>query len=313
MTNTSIIVLSALFIEAMFGYPARLAAFIPHPVIGIGWIINQCHRVWNRDIYTDQMRKIFGIVVVGLLVFGGWSCGIILTQWAGSSWIGLFVLAMLGTSGLAQRSLFDHVHHVYLALIGQDLPQARRAVSMIVGRDTAVLDESGIAAAALESLAESFCDGVVAPAFWFLIGGMGGLIAFKAVSTADSMIGHKEMPWRDFGWAAARCDDVMNWIPARLSGGLIVMAGSRGWPTMMRDGAKHISPNAGWPEAAMAGALGICLGGDAFYDGQRIVRAQFGSGARPLIPDLLRGLQLYRRACGLLWLSVAMMGMLWPL
>jgi adenosylcobinamide-phosphate synthase len=142
---------------------------------------------------------------------------------------------------------------------------------------------------------------------------LGGLIAFKAVSTADSMIGHKEVPWRDFGWASARCDDVMNWIPARLSGALIAIAGGQGWSVMMRDGAKHLSPNAGWPEAAMAGALGIRLGGDAYYDGARIARAEFGSGPRPSANDLHRGLQLYRRACGLLWLGVLIMGVLWPL
>jgi adenosylcobinamide-phosphate synthase len=227
--------------------------------------------------------------------------------------MGILCLAILGTCGLAQRSLFDHVQNVYLALAHEDLSLARKAVGMIVGRDTASLDETAIAAAALESLAESFCDGVVAPVFWFFIGGLGGLIAFKAVSTADSMIGHKEMPWRDFGWASARCDDLMNWVPARLSGALITMACGRGWAVMMRDAAKHLSPPAGWPEAAMAGALGISLGGDAYYDGERIARAQFGSGPRPSAQNLLHGLYLYRRACGLLWLLVAVIGVLWPL
>jgi adenosylcobinamide-phosphate synthase len=162
-----------------------------------------------------------------------------------------------------------------------------------------------VAAAALESLAESFNDGVVAPAFWLTVGGLPGLFAYKAVNTADSMIGHKEPRWRSFGWAAARADDALNLAPARLAGALIALAGGGGWRVMLRDARKHASPNAGWPEAAMAGALDVRLGGPACYDGVLNDRPAFGDGRPPEARDLRRGLGVYVRACGLLWLLAA--------
>jgi adenosylcobinamide-phosphate synthase len=155
-------------------------------------------------------------------------------------------------------------------------------------------------------------DAVVAPAFWFLIGGLPGLFAYKAVNTADSLIGHMEPRWRAFGWAAARADDLMNLIPARIAGALVAIAGGRGWRVMLRDARKHVSPNAGWPEAAMAGGLMIRLGGPTAYDGVIHERTVFGDGAAPTPGDLSRGLRLYRRACGLLWLVLVLGGLAWP-
>jgi adenosylcobinamide-phosphate synthase len=193
-----------------------------------------------------------------------------------------------------------------------DLPAARAAVGMIVGRDTETLDREGVAAAALESLAESFNDGVVAPLFWFLVGGLAGLFAYKAVNTADSIIGHREEPYRCFGWAAARTDDLMNLIPARIAGAVIALVAGRGWRIMLRDAAKHASPNSGWPEAAMAGALGVQLGGAASYDGVTHERPTFGDGPRPSPLDLHRGLGLYLRACALLAAALALGGLAWP-
>ena len=213
--------------------------------------------------------------------------------------------AALALPGLAQRSLDDHVRAVLGALQAGDLPRARLAVARIVGRDTEGLDECGVAGAALESLAESFNDGVVAPAFWLALAGLPGLYAYKAVNTADSLIGHMEPRWRAFGWAAARLDDVMNLVPARLAGGLIALSGGGGWRTMRRDARRHASPNAGWPEAAMAGALGVRLGGSASYDGVETVRPWFGDGGAPYMADLERGLNVYGRACTLLLLTLA--------
>src|SRR5262245_54366782 len=161
-----------------------------------------------------------------------------------------------------------------------------------------MLDESGVAAAALESLAESFNDGIVAPAFWMFVGGLPGLFAYKAVNTADSMIGHMEPRWREFGWASARLDDVMNWIPARIAGGLISFTGGD-WRVMWADARNHASPNAGWPEAAMAGALRVQLGGPATYDGVAHDRPRFGDGPRPTAHDLRRGLRHYVWACAM--------------
>jgi adenosylcobinamide-phosphate synthase len=222
----------------------------------------------------------------------------------GSPWpaiITLFVLALMASAGLAQKSLFVHVRNVLTALRAGDLVAARERVSLIVGRDTRQLDESGVAAAALESLAESFNDGIVAPAFWLVVGGLPGLFAYKALNTADSLIGHKEERWRAFGWAAARADDVANLIPARIAGTLLAIAGWRGLLVMFKDASKHASPNAGWPEAAMAGALGVRLGGPTSYDGVVHERPVFGSGERPGLVDLGRGLRIYMVACLLLW------------
>jgi adenosylcobinamide-phosphate synthase len=229
----------------------------------------------------------------------------------GPTWVhvaGSLVIAIVGTTGLAQRSLFDHVNNVLTSLRAGDLAASRERVSLIVGRDTRQLDATGVSAAALESLAESFNDGIVAPAFWFLIAGLPGLFAYKVLNTADSLIGHKEERWRAFGWAAARADDVANLLPARIAGALLVFAGMRGLGVMFSDASKHDSPNAGWPEAAMAGALGIRLGGPATYDGVFHQRPVFGTGPLPRVAELARGLRIYVVACGLLWLAIGIVG-----
>jgi len=223
----------------------------------------------------------------------------------------LLVIALVGTTGLAQRSLFDHVRDVLVPLRAGDLAAARKRVSLIVGRDTQRLDANGVSAAALESLAESFNDGIVAPVFWFLIAGLPGLFAYKVLNTADSLIGHTEERWRAFGWAAARADDVANLVPARIAGALLVLAGFGGFAVMLSDASKHASPNAGWPEAAMAGALGVRLGGPTLYEGVVHERPVFGSGPAPGAADLSRGLRIYVVACGLLWMLVA--GIAWLL
>jgi adenosylcobinamide-phosphate synthase len=250
------------------------------------------------------------MTLVALLVAASILLGAILQGVLGASLPALTIIALIATGGLAQRSLHDHVAAVLLPLQAGDLPAARAAVGMIVGRDIDQLDAEGVTAAALESLAESFNDGVVAPAFWLLVGGLPGLFVYKSVNTADSLVGHKEERWRMFGWAPARTDDLMNLIPARLAGGLVALAGGRGWRVMLRDARLHASPNAGWPEAAMAGALGVQLGGEAFYDGAPTSRPTFGDGPRPTVTDLERGLRLYRRACGLLWLIPMVIGLI---
>jgi adenosylcobinamide-phosphate synthase len=228
---------------------------------------------------------------------------------------GMVIVVVVATMGLAQRSLYSHVRDVSRPLARDDLPGARDAVAKIVGRDTALLTSSGVSAAAIESLAESFNDGIVAPAFWLAVGGLPGLFVYKALNTADSLIGHREPRWRAFGWAAARADDVANLIPARLAGLLIVTAGGGGLRVMWRDAPRHASPNAGWPEAAMAGALQVELGGAATYAGVMHERPLFGAGRRPDAGDLRRALQIYLEACALLWvvaLALAAGVMLWP-
>lgn len=223
---------------------------------------------------------------------------------------GWIIVALLAAPGLAQRSLDDHVRPVAAALERDDLATARERVGWIVGRDTATLDRAGVARAAIESLAESFCDGIAAPLFWLLLLGLPGLWAYKAINTADSLIGHKEPRWRAFGWAAARIDDGANWVPARLGAVVLCLAGAGGWRTMWADARRHASPNAGWTEAAMAGALGVRLAGPIAYDGVMMDKPWIGNGRTDAGPrDIRRALRIYRTACALLWLAAG--GVAW--
>jgi adenosylcobinamide-phosphate synthase len=304
--------LGGLLFEAAVGYPDALHRRLPHPVVWIGNAIAAVERRWNSPIRSEPARRALGalalVVVTAAAAAVGWAA-----QGACRALsFGVLPFVLIASLGLAQRSLYEHVAAVAHALDAKRLPQARAAVGRIVGRDVEALDEAGAAAAALESLAESFNDGVVAPAFWLAVGGLPGLFAYKAINTADSLIGHKEPRWRAFGWAAARTDDLVNLVPARLAGLLIAAAAGRGIATMLRDARRHASPNAGWPEAAMAGALGRTLGGPAAYDGVLTDRPIFGQGPAPEAADLRRGLIIYLRACVLLWLAVAIGGFAWP-
>jgi adenosylcobinamide-phosphate synthase len=302
--------LAALGLEAAVGYPDRLHQLIPHPVTWAGRVISFLEQSWNRPDWSAAIRRGLGVVTLLLIAGAAALAGWLLDLYLLHGWPALITL-LLATTGLAQRSLHTHVAAVSAALEQNDLEGARRAVGMIVGRDVTALDRSGIAAAALESLAESFCDGVIAPAFWLLACGLAGLFAYKAVNTADSLIGHREARWRAFGWASARTDDLLNLIPARLAGLLLVLAAGGGWRVMWRDAAKHESPNAGWSEAAMAGGLQIQLGGPVAYDRVPHPRPWFGDGARPEAAALRRGLHVYKRACGLFWLLLAAGGLAW--
>lgn len=305
------VALAALVGEAALGWPAWLYARIGHPVGGFARLIQGCERRWNRAERPEARRRAGGVATIALVVAagagGGWIAQTLALHMVG--WIGV---ALLAVPGLAQRSLDDHVRPVAAALEAGDLAAARIAVGRIVGRDVAALDSAGVARAAIESLAESFCDGVAAPLFWLLLGGLPGLWAYKGVNTADSLIGHYEPRWRAFGWAAARLDDVANWVPARLAGALIALCGGGGWRTMGRDARRHASPNAGWTEAAMAGALDLRLAGPVAYDGVVADKPWIGAGRTELTArDVRRALWLYRRACVALWIVAG--GIAWRL
>lgn len=305
--------LAALALDRLIGWPRRLYAWVGHPVGGFARIITACETRWNRPVLPDKARRLAGIATLLILLLAGGGTGWLIeraiSDHAGScAWL---LLALAAFPALAQRSLFDHVLPVARALEGGDLPAARQAVAMIVGRDTDRLDETGVSRAAIESLAESFCDGVVAPLFWLVLLGLPGIWAYKAINTADSLIGHPEPPLRAFGWASARCDDLANLLPARLAAVLLCLVAGRGWRVLWRDCRKHASPNAGWPEAAMAGALRVRLGGPVDYDGASTPRPWLGEGADPSRHDVCHALDLYRRACLVLWIISG--GLAWTL
>lgn len=299
------VALLALALDAAFGWPQALYRRIGHPVGGFAWIIAAREARWNSPSRSTVFRRAAGIGTVAILILvaggAGLALHVVIFRFAGPwAWP---LIALLAAPGLAQRSLYDHVRPVMAALQADDLPAARAAVGMIVGRDTETLDRDGVARAAIESLSESFCDGVVAPLFWLLLLGLPGIWIYKAINTADSMIGHREARWRAFGWAAARTDDVLNLIPARIAGVLICLAGARGWRVMWRDASNHASPNAGWPEAAMAGTLGLRLAGPIAYDGIPSDKPWIGDGRTTAgAADIGHALAIYRRACLCLWL-----------
>lgn len=299
----------ALALEAAVGWPGWLYVRVGHPVGGFARLIGWCERRWNAPASPAATRRAMGVATILLVLLAGGGGAWLLTEAirriaGGWAWLGF---ALIAVPGLAQRSLDDHVRPVAAALERGDLPAARAAVAMIVGRDTASLDEAGVARAAIESLSESFCDGVAAPLFWLVLLGPAGLWAYKGVNTADSLIGHREPRWRAFGWASARLDDLLNLAPARIGGVLICIAGGGGWRVMLRDARRHASPNAGWTEAAMAGALGLRLAGPTAYDGVTGDKPWIGDGRRhATAADVRAALRVYRRACLLLWALAAL-------
>ncbi|MDP3418036.1 adenosylcobinamide-phosphate synthase CbiB [Falsiroseomonas sp.] len=301
--------LLALLLEAAFGYPQRLVDRIGHPVIWIGRLISDLDRHWNQPARRFATRRAAGVAALLVLVCVAGGAGLLLQSALLALPFGLVVLALLASSLLAQRSLHDHVARVAMALEQGGLEAGREAVSHIVGRDPLSLDEAGVARAAIESLAENFSDGVVAPAFWMAVAGLPGAAIYKAVNTADSMIGHRTPRHEAFGWASARCDDVVNLPASRLSGLAIIAAAAllpgmdaRGaWRALRRDAGRHRSPNAGWPEAAMAGALGLALAGPRRYGGVLVEDAFMGDGRRDAgAADIRAALRLYRTADALL-------------
>ncbi|PBB30208.1 adenosylcobinamide-phosphate synthase CbiB [Mesorhizobium sp. WSM3882] len=301
----------SLAIERALGYPDWLFNAIGHPVTWIGRLISFLDRRLNRATDSDELRRRRGLqaLLVVLLVPAAIGLALHVLLWLIFP-SGLVIAAILSSSLLSQKSLAEHVEDVADALETGGLTLGRIAVSRIVGRDPDKLDRAGVARAAIESLAENFSDGVVAPAIWTGVGGLAGGAAYKAANTADSMIGHRTPKYEAFGRAAARFDDLVNLPASRLTGLLIVLAAfilkgadpRNAWQVMRRDAKKHRSPNAGWPEAAMAGALGLALAGPRSYGGEVVEDAFMGEGGRREAEstDIRQALELYRVADGLL-------------
>jgi adenosylcobinamide-phosphate synthase len=293
-----------MLIELCIGYPQWLTRAIGHPVIWIGGLIERSDQLLNREM-APRLRRLMGVLMIIVLLGLVAAAAVVVQRQLLHLPYGLIALAVLASTMIAQRSLHRYVASVASALDNNGLDAGRRAVSHIVGRDTAGLDRAGVARAAIESLAENFSDAVVAPVFWLVIAGLPGIALYKAINTADSMIGHRTPRHADFGWAAARLDDLVNLPASRLAALLLIAAGvlrkdasaSRAWHTVRRDAARHRSPNAGYPEAAMAGALDLSLAGPRTYGSVRVEDAFMGDGRREVdTKDIDRALALYRSA-----------------
>ena len=294
----------AMAVDALLGWPAPLFARVGHPVTWLGRLITTVDIAWNRPSDPPAFRRAAGVAGALVVIAVSAALGWVLQSVLALGWIQFVLVGILAWPLVALRSLDDHVAAVASPLQAGDIAGAREAVSRIVGRDPATLDEAGIARAAIESLAENASDGIVAPVFWGALFGLPGIFGYKAINTLDSMIGHRSERHEAFGWAAARIDDVANFIPARLTGFLFVLLAPRraeALSCMTRDARRHRSPNAGWPEAAMAGALGVRLSGPRIYHGSITNEPWLNEGARdPLAADISQGLTVYRRAMLLL-------------
>ncbi len=311
----------ALLIEAALGYPDRLLRSIGHPVIWLGRLIAALDRRLNRDGWPPARRRAAGLATLLILLAASLAPAWLIEAALHHLPLGWLAVALLASSLLAQRSLDEHVARVATALEREGVAAGRIAVSHIVGRDPDSLDEAGICRAAIESLAENFSDGIVAPAFWLALAGLPGAAAYKAVNTADSMIGHRTPRHAAFGWAAARFDDLVNLPASRLAALLLVLAAglmpgaspAAALRAVRRDASRHRSPNAGWPEAAMAGALGLALAGPRRYAGVLVEDALMGDGRRDANPaDLRRALRLFRLADALLIALAILLALIWP-
>jgi adenosylcobinamide-phosphate synthase len=304
-------ILIAVLLDQLLGDPRRL----PHPVQIIGAACS------NFEKITRAMLPPFGaglgsvILVLAATGLGVW--GLLFTAKLIHPWLATAMSIFLLYTTIAARDLTRHSREVYEALANDDLPEARKRVGMIVGRDTAELDQQGVAKAAVESVAESMVDGITAPLFFAVVGGPMGAMLYKAINTMDSMFGYKNERYEKFGTVAARLDDLVNFIPARITSMLIPAAAlllrldsKRSLYTLSRDRLNHSSPNSGHSEAAVAGALGVQLGGPSIYFGRKVEKPTIGDATRPIEPmDILRSNRLVLLGATLTLLFFMTMGL----
>lgn len=302
--------LVALALDRLIGWPDWLYARIGHPVTWAGRLIVSLDARLNQSALP---QKPMGVLALILCIGAALLPSAVAQALLSGNVLSILVGGCLAWPLVAMRSLQEHVAAVTMPLVAGELPAARHAVSMIVGRNPDALDEAGVARAALESLAENSSDGIVAPVFWGAVAGLPGIAVYKMINTLDSMIGHRSPRYLQFGWASARLDDLVNLIPARATGALFALACGnplRAGRVMLRDASRHRSPNAGWPEGAMAGALGVRLSGPRIYDGHVAPEPWLNEGAPDPSPaSVTQGLGLYRRAMLLLAAGL----MLWSL
>lgn len=303
------VLILALVADAILGDMPWLFARVPHPVVLAGRAIALFDARLNRENRDEASRRARGVVTLVALIAAAALIGTALSLFLGYFTLGWGWECLIVAILIAQRGLYEHVARVARGLEEGGLAGGREAVRHIVGRDPESLDQHAVARAAIESLAENFSDGVVAPALAYLVAGLPGLMAYKMANTLDSMIGHRNTRYRAFGWASARFDDLLNLVPARIAGGLIVAAArfvprgkpAAAWRIMWRDHGRHRSPNGGWPEAAIAGALDLALLGPRRYGEVVVDDPWLGDGrAMATAADIRRALSLYCVACLLL-------------
>ena len=316
-----IALLVAIVLDALLGEPDWVWRKVPHPVVWFGNAIGWFDRRFNKPNEQSPFagRSIGLVIILFLAGSGGAMAWILQDALISLGWAGFALLAILSSVLIAQKSLYDHVLAVQKPLAANDIESARYAVSMIVGRETDRLEQDGVARAAIESLAENFSDGIVAPIFWFVLFGFPGLVVYKIVNTADSMIGHKNERYMWFGWASARLDDLLNLAPARLTMLLLLLspfktsAGQQSsstsavWKAIIKDAPKHRSPNAGWPESATAGRLGIALSGPRYYGAELVDEPFVNDGGKVDIgaTEISDALKLYRSSLIVQFLAIA--------
>lgn len=307
----------AILLDRLFGYPRPIQNKIGHPVEWVGALLTEIEGFLNTTGIGPARLKVRGSAALLILLISVAIPTALISAFLAQFAYGWAVNALLATSLVAQHSLRLHIQAVSQGL-SNSLDEGRKAVSRVVGRDPESLDESGVAKAALESLAENTSDGVVAPVFWYALLGLPGIAMYKAINTADSMIGHKSERYLHFGWAAARLDDLVNLPASRLTGLLFASVAALGEPkrglaalkTMWRDASKHRSPNAGWPEAALAAILGVSLGGPRSYQGELVDLPWMGDGRKDLTrSDIEAGLRVFGFAMSLL-LALALLAAL---
>jgi adenosylcobinamide-phosphate synthase len=314
LPETFAIALLALLIDAAFGYPDWVFRAIWHPVSWIGALISFAERRLNKESRSSLFRRLAGVFVIICVTAAASAIGGLIQIACGKVPLGWVLTALAASTLFASRSLYVHVRDVKAALDTGGLEAGRRAVSRIVGRDPQTLDLAGVARAAIESLAENASDGVAAPVFWFILLGLPGLAAYKAINTADSVIGHRTPRYEAFGWAAARLDDLVNLPASRATAALFVLATflckcspASAAKAVIRDARNHRSPNAGWPESAMAGALGLKLAGPRNYGGVTVSDAYMGDGCTNVTAtDIGRALTLAKIAWLMLLATIAL-------
>ena len=315
MERLCFVLLLALLIDRSIGDPDWIWRKLPHPVAAFGAGIKWFETRYNRKSMSPRLRKWCGLDALLVLLFASYFVALFIhTLLLKLGFAGIIIEALVASIFIAQKSLVDHVDKVEKAFKQSSLVEARCAVSLIVGRETKNLDESAVCRAAIESLAENSSDGVVAPVFWYLVLGLPGLFCYKLVNTADSMIGYKNERFKDFGWASARLDDVVNFIPARLTAFIVILttglfinrkAAAKSLDVVRRDARHHHSPNAGFPECAFAGALDVKLLGPRIYSGKAVDEPfQNESGKMAVPADIYRAIRLFKRSMDVLFLII---------